>query len=167
MLTNKHNVIGVPRWLNGKESTCKCRIAGDAGLSPGSGRCPGGVLGNPLQYSCWDNPMDRGAWQATWVTKTRTRRRDWACKHAECNQKSPYKWEAGRSKWVGGRHDNKNKKLEMCKVGAMLWKLKRTGNISSEASRRSKALVTPWFSISNLHNCKRMNVYCFKPLSWW
>ena len=31
---------------------------------PGSGRCPGGGHGNPLQYSCLENPMDRGAWQA-------------------------------------------------------------------------------------------------------
>ena len=36
----------------------------DAGLIPGSGRYPGGGHGNPLQYSCLENPMDRGAWQA-------------------------------------------------------------------------------------------------------
>ena len=34
------------------------------GLIPGSGRSPGGGHGNPLQYSCLENPMDRGAWQA-------------------------------------------------------------------------------------------------------
>ena len=38
---------------------------GDAGLIPGSGRFPGGGNSNPLQYSCLENPMDRGAW---WVT---------------------------------------------------------------------------------------------------
>ena len=37
----------------------------DTGSIPGSGRSPGGVLGNPLQYSCLENPMDRGAWQDT------------------------------------------------------------------------------------------------------
>ena len=37
----------------------------DAGLSPGSGRFPGGGHGNPLQYSSLENSMDRGAWQAT------------------------------------------------------------------------------------------------------
>ena len=37
----------------------------DAGLISGSGRCPGGGHGNPLQYSCLENPMDRGAWRAT------------------------------------------------------------------------------------------------------
>ena len=36
----------------------------DAGLIPRSGRSPGGGDGNPLQYSCLENPMDRGAWQA-------------------------------------------------------------------------------------------------------
>ena len=38
--------------------------ARDAGLIPESGRSPGGGHGNPLQYSCLENPMDRGAWQA-------------------------------------------------------------------------------------------------------
>ena len=46
--------------------------AGDvrgAGLIPGSGRTPGGGHGNPLQYSCLENPMDRGAWWSTWGHK--------------------------------------------------------------------------------------------------
>ena len=37
----------------------------DAGSIPGSGRSPGGGHSNPLQYSCLENPKDRGAWQAT------------------------------------------------------------------------------------------------------
>ena len=37
---------------------------GNMGLIPGSGRSPGGVHGNPLQYSCLEKLMDRGAWQA-------------------------------------------------------------------------------------------------------
>ena len=37
----------------------------DAGSIPGSGRSPGGGRGKPLQYSCLNNPMDRGVWQAT------------------------------------------------------------------------------------------------------
>ena len=39
--------------------------AGDVGSIPGWGRSPGEGNGNPLQYSCLENPMDRGAWQAT------------------------------------------------------------------------------------------------------
>ena len=46
----------------------------DVGSIPGSGRSPGGGHGSPLQYSCLENPMDRGAWRATvhGVTKSRT-----------------------------------------------------------------------------------------------
>ena len=48
--------------------------ARDAGLIPGLGRSAGGGHGNPLQYSCLENPMNRGAWQATvhGITKTQT-----------------------------------------------------------------------------------------------
>ena len=42
--------------------------AGDEGLIPGSGRSPGGGNGNPLPYSCLENPMDRGAWRTTQST---------------------------------------------------------------------------------------------------
>ena len=45
----------------GKESACN---AGDPGSIPRSGRSPGEGNGNPLQYSCLENPMDRGAWEA-------------------------------------------------------------------------------------------------------
>ena len=47
----------------------------DEGLIPGLGRSPGGGHGNPLQCSCLENPMDRGAWQTTLdgVAKSRTR----------------------------------------------------------------------------------------------
>ena len=53
---------GLPKWLKGKESACN---AGDSALIPGLGRSPGGGNGNPLWYSCLENPMDRGAWWAT------------------------------------------------------------------------------------------------------
>ena len=46
----------------GKESAYS---AGNAGLIPGSGRSPGEGNGNPLQYTCLENPMDKGAWQST------------------------------------------------------------------------------------------------------
>ena len=48
-----------------KNLPVKAGDAGDSGLIPGSGRSPGGRNGNPLQYSCLENPMDRGDWQAT------------------------------------------------------------------------------------------------------
>ena len=52
----------LPNGSVGKESACN---AGDPDLNPGMGRSPGGGNGKPLQYSCLENPMDRGAWQAT------------------------------------------------------------------------------------------------------
>ena len=51
-----------PGDSDGKESACN---AGDAGSIHGSGRSLGEGNGNLLQYSCLENPMDRGAWQAT------------------------------------------------------------------------------------------------------
>ena len=52
--------------------------SGDVGSIPGSGRSHGDGNGNPLQYSCLKNPMDRRAWQATVheVAKSQTRQRD-------------------------------------------------------------------------------------------
>ena len=54
--------LSFPHSSVGKESACN---AGDPGLIPGSGRSPGEGNGNSLQYSCLENPMDRGAWRAT------------------------------------------------------------------------------------------------------
>ena len=51
---------GLPRCLSGTESASIAGDARDAGLIPGSGRSPGGGNGNPPQYSCLGNPMDRG-----------------------------------------------------------------------------------------------------------
>ena len=54
-------LVGFPCNSVGKETACH---TGDLSLIPGSGRSPGKENGNPLQYSCLGNPMDRGAWQA-------------------------------------------------------------------------------------------------------
>ena len=54
--------MGFPHSSAGKSSACN---AGDPGLIPGSGRSPEEGKGNPLQYSCLENPTDRGAWHAT------------------------------------------------------------------------------------------------------
>ena len=58
----------------GKESSYNIGDIRDMGSIPMSGRSPGGGHGNPLQYSCMDNPRDRGAWRATvhGVTKSQT-----------------------------------------------------------------------------------------------
>ena len=52
-----------------KNMPANARDIRDVGSIPGSGRSPGGGLGNPLQYPCLENPMDRGAWQAPWGHK--------------------------------------------------------------------------------------------------
>ena len=66
-----YKITGFPGGSDDKESACN---AGDSGLIPGSGRSPREESGNPLQYSCLENSMDRGAWQATvhGVAKSRT-----------------------------------------------------------------------------------------------
>ena len=51
--------LGFPGGSGGKESACN---SGDLGSIPGLGRSPGGGQGNPLQYSCLENSMDRGDW---------------------------------------------------------------------------------------------------------
>ena len=53
--------MGFPDSSVGKESACS---AGDLGLILGLGNSPGEGNGNPLQYSCLESPMDRGAWRA-------------------------------------------------------------------------------------------------------
>ena len=68
--TNK----SLPWWFSGKEATCNVGATRDVGLIPGTGRSPGGGHDNPVQYSCLENPMDKGAWQATvhGVTQSQT-----------------------------------------------------------------------------------------------
>ena len=68
-------MLGFPGGSEDKASACN---AGDLGLIPGLGRSPGEGNGNPLQYSCLENLMDRGAWQAAVhrVAKSRTQLSD-------------------------------------------------------------------------------------------
>ena len=65
----------VLRWIKNLPAD-----TGDPSFIPGSGRSPGGGSGNPLQYSCLENPVDRGAWWAAvhGVAKCQTRLNDWA-----------------------------------------------------------------------------------------
>ena len=63
--------VGFPGGSDVKESACN---VGDLGSIPGSGRSPGEGHGNPLQYSCLENPLNRGAWWAMihGITKSQT-----------------------------------------------------------------------------------------------
>ena len=71
---SKH-IVGFRGGSDSKESASK---VGDPGSIPGSGRSPGKGNGNPLQYSCLENPMDGGSWQATFhaAAKSWTRLND-------------------------------------------------------------------------------------------
>ena len=56
---------GLPQWLSRKKFAYSAEDASDSSLIPGLGRSHGGGYGNPLQYSCLEKPMDKGAWRAS------------------------------------------------------------------------------------------------------
>ena len=80
--TGKKNLLSVSQVV--KNPLAKVGDARDVGAIPGSGRSPGVGNGNPLQDSCLENSMDRGAWWATvhGVTKSQTRMSSWAHTHS-------------------------------------------------------------------------------------
>ena len=71
------------------------RCKRDAGSIPGLGRSPRGGHGNPLQYSCLENPMDRGAWQAMGSHRVRQ-----AWSNLACTQKGMYYWYMQQPGWI-------------------------------------------------------------------
>ena len=73
---------------------------GDMGLIPGSGRSPEGGNGNPFQYSCLGNPMDRGAWWATVHGEARVKQ-DLVTKQRPVTKLFSLSWRAGFSPWGG------------------------------------------------------------------
>ena len=76
-MTNTYNWWFSQVALVVKNLPTKAGEVRDVGSVPGSGRSPGGGHGNPLQYSCLENPMDRGAWRAT-VTGSQRVRHNWS-----------------------------------------------------------------------------------------
>ena len=62
--TFSHFYVASPMVQQVKNLSANARDTGDMGLIPGLGRSPGGGNGNPLQYFCLGNPMERGAWRA-------------------------------------------------------------------------------------------------------
>ena len=99
----KKSYLGLPWWLSSKGSACNAREVGDAGLIPGLRRFPRRGHGNPLQYSCWENPMDRGGcWAiAHGISKsqgmTENDWRDWA--RTQGRKTSWISWRR-RTSWV-------------------------------------------------------------------
>ena len=82
--------LHVHDFLGSSDGKASAYNAGDLGSIPGSGRSPGEGNGNLLQYSCLENPMDRGAWWATvhGVAKSRTRLSD-STFHSTCELNKP------------------------------------------------------------------------------
>ena len=77
---------GFAGGASGKEPAYQCRLdIRDVSTIPGSGRSPGVGHGNPLQYSCLENPMDRGAWQAAVhrVAQSWTQLKRFSCMHGK------------------------------------------------------------------------------------
>ena len=77
------SLLGFPGGTCGKEHTCQSRRHKRCGFTSWVGRSPGGGHGNPLQYSCLENPMDRGTWpiMVHRVAKSQTRLSDLTCMH--------------------------------------------------------------------------------------
>ena len=96
----------------GKEPACQCRSRRDAGSIPRSRRSSGGGHGNPIEYSCLENPMNRGAWLATVhkVTQGQTWLKQFCTHTSDVNNISPClhhvnDWQVGRGirKWLTAR----------------------------------------------------------------
>ena len=126
--------VGFPTGSVGKESACNAGDAGEAGSIPGSGRSLGGGYSNSLQYSCMENPMSRGAWQAyivhgvakswTWLNEHALTcimyYKDYGCRQVlRCLQNESANWRPRRADGValtwGQRHENqKNQWFHSC-----------------------------------------------------
>ena len=96
---------GFPGGSEGKASACN---AGNPGSIPGSGRSPGEVNGNPLQFSCLENPTDGGAWWAPGVAKSWTRLSDFTFVHP------------GSQVFIRGNHSFSLYKPTICFSGCMV-----------------------------------------------
>ena len=95
-----------PGGSDGKEAACS---VGDPGSIPGSGRSPGGGTGNPLQYSCLGNPMDREAWWAlvqvvakNWIQLS-NQEKVMAPHSSTLAWKTPWMEEPGRLQFMGSQ----------------------------------------------------------------
>ena len=105
-------LLGFPGSLDGKASSYN---VGDLGLIPGSARSPGEGNGNPLQYSCLENPMDGGPWQATphGFAKSQTWLK-WLSMHTQIDCRRTW-WICVQFIIILG-----------CRIHAVVWQLKKT-----------------------------------------
>ena len=153
-------VPGFPCSSVSKESACN---AGDPGLIPGWGRSPGEGNGNPLQYSCLENPKDRGAWQATVHGILQARILEWVALPFSRGSSQPKDWTqvsciAGWffTDWAtreGLKHFNTKENLFH----------KKSGWFSSTGDKLSGSGVSPGTQALSMFSCPS---FCFCPLGW-
>ena len=131
--------IGGDEWASQVVLVVKNPLAnagdtGDRGSIPGLGRSPGGGYGNPLQYSCLENPMDRGFWPLQ-STGSRRIRRDWASMHA-C-----------RRGWIFQGKPYQYKDMDMgnkISMGVGQWRNTGQNQTSKSTNTRNLGLLVVW-----------------------
>ena len=125
--------------------------AGEVGSIPGSGRSPGGGHGNPLQYSCLENPMDRGVWWATDHGVAEGCRLKWLSSHVH-SYRLHSRLSKGKS-WVGRR--TFTRKVETRRSGGPAV----TTKICCHELWTSQLLTTPENPQCNVHNYPSFKVF--------
>ena len=138
---------GFPGGSDSKESACNVR---DSGSIPALGRSPGEGSGNPLQYSCLENSMDRGAWRATvqGVTKSRTR---WATNtHTHVGTHTHTHSFNGRREQTGSGHMSENSFSLNLQMNRKTYPLSspRSWVSPSPAKISRRAAGPPWGSLT-------------------
>ena len=129
-------MLGLPSGSDGEESACN---AGDVGLTPGSGRSPGERNGNPLQYSCLEKPMDRGAW--------------WAIVHRVAKSRTQLKrLNNGACTWLLGRHFSFVHLTSECLLRTRRWVLIVDLTVNKAGEVSALDLIFSWRKKSIINN---------------
>ena len=152
-------VYGLPRWLSGEKSACN---SGETGSISGFGRSAEGGNGNPLQYSCLENPMDRGAWWATirGVTRNWTQLGTHICMymylHCTCVPThlhvTIYSWPLNKTDW--GTNHQQSKKAA--------YNSQSTLPTQSSSATDSNYHVSCWTAVFSLKKRKKKNTCKWK-----
>ena len=147
----------IPRWYSDKEPAYQCRRHRRCGFDSWSGRSPGGGHGNPLQYSCLENPMDRATWWANIhrVTESRTRLNSWGYTGQALIQ-----WDCRPYKKAKSQKKKKRRPRATGNVhhrGKAMWGHgeKAAPTRRGEGPREKPTLPAPGSGISSLQNCEK------------
>ena len=149
----------VAQWVKNPPASAGC--GGDAGLILGLGRSPGERHGNPLQYSCLENPTDRGAWQAT-VHGSQRATHDWSDLARTDVRVGPPRWDQCPPK------KKQTSSLPLSLTACEDTARQRLNESQEEGPLRAPSLLAPWFWMSSLQNCEKWMsmVFCYNTLRW-